>query len=300
MLRRDLLLGIALLALVLGGLYIYTGTWPPAVIVESGSMMHADSEVTYGRIGTIDPGDLVLVKHVKGPEDVGTLVEGSRGSYGKPGDVLIYHPGGDAAATPIIHRALAYIEVRPGPLYWVRWSDEAPCEGGASKARDEGHSWCVYAGNGVLVPSASLGVPGPGGSLQPYRPQATGFVTKGDHNAYIDPVGPISHDAQGRPSPVLAGWIEGKARGELPWLGLVKLALAGKPNQPDPPADWTKVGSAYAPRDLWVMLAVSLGLLVGAPLGWDAWRALQRRRRSREPVPSQGAKPQERGPPPGT
>ena len=47
-------------------------------------------------------------------------------------------------------------------------------------------------------------------------------------------------------------------RGELPWLGLIKLSLSGKRNENNPPSTWLKVGSAYAPKDLWVMLAVSL------------------------------------------
>lgn len=295
---RDALVLLAAFALVLGGLCAYAGTWPPAVVVESGSMMHPDNEVGFGRLGTIDPGDLVLVKRVSGPDDVGTMLEGARGSYGKAGDVLIYRSPGSRTGVPIIHRAVAYVDVRTDAAgarsYWVRWSPDAPCEGNATKAQDAGRSWCVFGSAGIRVPSVPIGI------ARPYQPQVSGFITKGDHNTIPDPEGLISVDAQGHPSPALPAWIEGKARGELPWLGLVKLALAGRPNQANPPADWVKVGSAYAPRDLWIMLALSLVVLVGVPLGWDAWRALQRRRTSTEPVPEGGAKPQERDPPPET
>ena len=50
------------MALLLGSMFLSTGTFPPMVVVESGSMMHDDE----GQIGAIDPGDLVLVINQKG------------------------------------------------------------------------------------------------------------------------------------------------------------------------------------------------------------------------------------------
>jgi signal peptidase len=257
---RELLIVAAVLAVVVGGLTAYTQTWPPAVIVESGSMMHADDTVPYGRYGTIDPGDLVLVKKLGSPSDVQTLVENGAKRYGMPGDVLVYFPGDDHRFTPVIHRAIFYVEVT-GSSYRVRWDPNSGCVGGAQKDPNDAH-WCVYGAGGIDIPSLIL--PGNGG----YRPTRSGFVTKGDNpatNIATDQAAGISHSQE--PTPL--SWVEGKARGELPWIGLIKLALAGHPNQDNPPSTWTKVGSAYAPRDLWVCLAVTLVVLVGGPFAWD-------------------------------
>ena len=288
---RDALVLVAVFGILLGGLWVYTGTWPPAVIVESGSMMHADSDVSYGRSwltagpATIDPGDLVLVKDVDGIDDITTQVEGGTERYGKTGDVIVYYPANNRARTPIIHRAVAYVEVQGSgedTTYWVRWGADAACEGGAAKRERDGRSWCVYDAEGIYVPSVPI--QGYGSTLQdpnPYKPVRSGFLTKGDNpvtNTQTDQLSGLSHDERGTPSPVQMEWIEGKGRGELPWLGLIKLALAGRPNEASPPAAWTKVGSAYAPKDLWVMLGISLFLLVGVPLLYDGYKAIEARR----------------------
>lgn len=283
---RETLGFVLVFALLVGGLSLYAGTWPPAVIVESGSMMHADIEVGFGRVGTIDPGDLVLVKTASSVDDITTLLEGGRSRYGKAGDVIVYHPAGDLRRTPIIHRAVAYVEVRgsgPSTTYDVRWSDERACEPDSTKVQHDGHSWCRFGADGVLIRSVPIwGAGSNAARATPFRPAATGFITKGDNpvtNRDTDQLAQIAVDARGNPVPVPFGWIEGKGRGELPWLGLVKLALAGKPNEDNPPSTWIKVGSAYAPRDLWVMLALTLIVFVGGPIAYDGWQAARRRRK---------------------
>ena len=55
---REAVLAIGLVVLILGSMWIATGTFPPMVVVESGPMMH---DLEDGSIGAIDPGDLVLV-----------------------------------------------------------------------------------------------------------------------------------------------------------------------------------------------------------------------------------------------
>src|SRR5581483_7729062 len=159
---RDALVLVAVFAVLLGGLYAYTGTWPPAVIVESGSMMHkecgagevapaCDPSIHYGRFGTIDPGDLVLVKKVSSIDDVQTQVEGGPSRYGKPGDVIVYFPANNHDRTPIIHRAVAYVDVAgsgTNTTYRVRWNPDAPCVGGATKDPADA-KWCVYDNKGV-------------------------------------------------------------------------------------------------------------------------------------------------------
>ena len=286
---RDALVLVAVFALLLGGLYAYTGTWPPAVIVESSSMMHRDDEVSYGRIGTIDPGDLVLVKHVDSPDDVVTLLDGGRERYGKAGDVIVYFPYNDRSPgrTPIIHRAVAYVEVEGSGAetkYRVRWDPEAECEGGAVKSGDG--RWCEYGAEGVYVPSVPIARLGSTPQTpQPYKPEHSGFLTKGDNpftNRNIDQVSGLSQAVE-------LDWIEGKGRGELPWLGLIKLSLQGRANERNPPDSWTKIGSAYAPSDLWTMLGISLFILVGVPLIYDAYKAIHARRvKHRNLVPPMG------------
>jgi signal peptidase len=294
---RDAVVLVVVFALLLGGLYAFTGTWPPAVIVESGSMMHADSEVSYGRFGTIDPGDLVLVKNVDAVEDVGTLVEGGKERYGKPGDVIVYYAANNRDRTPIIHRAVAYVEVegtRGSASYYVRWSEEAPCEGGATKVERDDTPWCEYGSEGIYIPSVPVQGPGSTPSNpQPYIPTRSGFLTKGDNpvtNTRIDQTSGLSLDDRGNPVPVQLGWIEGKGRAELPWLGLIKLAVAQRVNEPSAPEGWKYVcvplvscghGGAYAPRDLWTMLGATLFLLVGVPLIYDSYRGLEARRAAR-------------------
>jgi signal peptidase I len=263
---KDLLVLIAVFALLLGGLFAYTHVWPPAVIVESSSMMHPDSEVHYGRIGTIDPGDLVLVKSVDAPTDIGTLMENSPGHYGKPGDVIIYYSANDRASVPIIHRAVAWVEPTPDGNFRARWDPSADCVDGATKNATDAH-WCDYGPGGVTITSVGL---------VHFSPAEPGFITKGDNpvsNYAPDQMLGIARDARGHPSVVPMSWIEGKARGELPWIGLLKLSLAGKANERNPPKDWTHILSAYAPTDLWVCLAITLAVVIGGPLLWDAAKA---------------------------
>ncbi len=278
---RDTLTLLAVFAVLLGGLYLYTGTWPPAVIVESSSMMHLDSEVTYGRSWltfgppTIDPGDLVLVKNVKSVDDIETAAESGRNRFGAPGDVVVYYHNNQRDATPIIHRAVAYVKVvgtGENTEYHVRWNPSVPCE---SDAKKDG-KWCVYGSEGVYVPS--IPIQRVGSTSQnplPYKPEHSGFLTKGDNpftNRLIDQVTGLS-------ATVKLEWIEGKGRGELPWLGLIKLSLADRINEKSPPSTWTKIGSAYAPQDLWVMLGATLFVLVGVPLIYDGYKSIANKRR---------------------
>ena len=65
---REGSIAIGLVVLLLGSMWISTGSFPPMVVVESGSMMH-DQE---GSVGAIDPGDLILVMN-KNRADVITL-----------------------------------------------------------------------------------------------------------------------------------------------------------------------------------------------------------------------------------
>ena len=105
---REVLLAVAMISLLVGGLWLHTGTMPPLVVVESSSMVH-DAK---GEIGSIDAGDLILV-HGRNPAGVITFAEATdpthpaygHQSHGLGGDVVIYAKNGEEG-TPIIHRAI--------------------------------------------------------------------------------------------------------------------------------------------------------------------------------------------------
>lgn len=331
---KDVVLAIVIVGAVLGGLFLFTGVWPPMVVVESGSMMHAnacppppgqpdlcDPAVGYGKLGFIDPGDMVFVKRAPKREDVTAMADaaarnpGER-NYGKPGDVVVYFnfenvPRDEAARaeakkvrTPIIHRAIAYVEVNGV-------QDRDACRRGSVPA---GVSYSVFwdgkqnnfGSAGIYLPTMGFG--GSSGSYTPdrgYKPCWSGFITKGDN-----PVTNVFPDqALGGGTlpqmPIEVDWIEGKAIGELPWFGLIKLALSSQANYQctslggtqlwranDPACDngrAVKVLSAYAPADLWVMLGVSLAVIAIAPLGYDMY--VIRRNQDRAAAESRGERP---------
>ena len=69
---RDLLIAIFAVIIVILVLWTYTGQWfsAPMVAIESGSMEH-DNE-PFGRLGTINAGDMVLLKKVYTIDDIVT------------------------------------------------------------------------------------------------------------------------------------------------------------------------------------------------------------------------------------
>ncbi|HEY3272655.1 MAG TPA: S26 family signal peptidase [Methanocella sp.] len=97
---RDILFaGIAISAVALV-LYMYSGAWPPLVSVDGLSMdphMHSGDLIL---IQKIDPGKIATYDVAKGT-DYKTFE-----SYG---DVLVYRPFGRTDITPVIHRAMAWV-----------------------------------------------------------------------------------------------------------------------------------------------------------------------------------------------
>ncbi len=111
-LLREMALAGAMIFILVVGLWAHTGTMPPLVVVESSSMIH---EVD-GEIGSIDAGDLILVKDTSF-QNIVTFAEATSKQdpsfgyemHGMGGDVIIYQKNGDAG-TPIIHRAILRVE----------------------------------------------------------------------------------------------------------------------------------------------------------------------------------------------
>lgn len=257
LLARDVAIAVLIVAVVLAGIFAYTRVWPPNVVVESGSMEHNDAQ---SEVGPIDTGDIVLVQSAPNLADVVTWVDGKAAghrTYGEFGDVIVFHPPGSSpGATPIIHRPIIYLVYNASggggydapsllalnPIYWTATSPAGPFP--------------------FNMNSLTLRTLGFRGDLEktwnfqtwPSRgdPDVSGYLTMGDHNAYTQ-----GDDGWIVPHPLVIG----KARGEFPWFGLLKLLV-----QPSPGnccAFWGDTREAA--KNSWDSLAVSLVLLIASP-----------------------------------
>src|SRR5512138_1465966 len=104
---RDILWVVVVVGGIALALYLFAGTWPAVVTIESESM-----------VPNMNVGDLVLVVAADRYGNLTTSEEGALTGYGKfntynnsagePvwGDVIIYRPNGNTQFHPIIHRAL--------------------------------------------------------------------------------------------------------------------------------------------------------------------------------------------------
>lgn len=104
-------------------------------------------------------------------------------------------------------------------------------------------------------------------SVENWDPNQAGFLTLGDNNhcsvdqgssAAPGSSGLATTDENGRfkygIDAVRSDWLVGKAGGEIPWLGTVKLMISG--NEP---------GTAYVPSSSWVGLVVSVAVVLAIP-----------------------------------
>ena len=100
-LLRDILFVVTVVVIFTSVSQITLGLWSPMVAVESGSM-----------IPHIQIGDIIFVESI----DRTSLITNKAGiekdytSFGDYGDVILYRPYGKEKVTPIIHRAMYYIE----------------------------------------------------------------------------------------------------------------------------------------------------------------------------------------------
>ncbi len=250
LLARDIAFAVILVAIILGAVFAYTQLWPPVVVVESDSMQHGR---TQSFIGVVDTGDIVLVQAVRQPSDVTTYVEGRVAgyeTYSNYGDVIIfYRPGASLSATPIIHRAIVYVVPNPSggvdvpSLAALPAGEWSGVKVGGSPTSDSPYGLVSF----ILFRVRSWDANAP--VLRDLRFDLTGvttagFLTKGDRNPSVDNWG----DA------VAVTRIRGKARGELPWFGLIKLTLF-------PTSSCCTSWGAYAPKNSWDSLAITLVLL---------------------------------------
>jgi len=255
-LLRDILVALIAVLIILTALWAYTGQWfgAPMVAIESGSMMHDDEP--YGRLGTIDAGDMVLLVKVNNRDDVVTYCEaigqGNNGiqTYGMYGDVIVYRKLGETDEDQIIHRSMCWVDVEineSGNLYTI-----------------EGYN--ITRQRSLYIPE--LGIKSPSGSATTPNWSHSGFITKGDNlhsNQLCDQVSDIC------PQPVKLEWISGKARSELPWIGTINLFFNDLTNgrfaddSPKPPT------VNNVPEDCLVCLFILIAVLISIPIGLDLY-----------------------------
>ena len=252
---KDIGLAIGSVVIVFLLTFAYSGNWPPMVVIESGSMEHDNnplySEPRYSHIGTIDTGDLVVVKKVK-KSDIVTYLEGKKTDYkkyGDYGDVIVYYKNGietydGQPVTPVIHRAMAWVEVvdKENETYYIPEIDT------------------TFQGK---IQLAEIGLGG-GASIQ--NIQNSGYITKGDSTGNPHPDQLTHYDITGAPvQPVDPGWVVGMAKGELPWFGLIKLRVTQPDNYYEAPPQCRTM--------LWASMFIVLAGPVLAGQLWDTYQS---------------------------
>jgi signal peptidase len=289
---RDVAIAMLVVFLVFVALWAYSGVWPPIVVVESSSMQHDDFASS---VGVIDTGDLVIVQNTNSRKEVEPYVQSQcsgHATYGDEGDVIIYNErgGGDK---PIIHRALIWLEFNTTTnnsfdvpsLECDRWVSGVNwwgvnSTGLVSEPRNIEYSLeiSVISAHRNLNINMSIS-----SLLTEIKADETwtdgGFIALGDNNDHQDG-SLIKHE-----------WIIGKARGELPWFGLIKLSVSG-----DIP--WGKVCSAPSERycaadNSWTSIIISLVLLIGVPIGLDVGLGFYQRHKKNKALREEAMKDEE-------
>jgi signal peptidase len=188
---RDVVTSVGAVLVVGLVLFAISGIWPPMVAIESGSMEP-----------NMERGDLVFVVDnerftpeqavVHEGETTGVIPaqraeQADHSTFGRNGDVIVYKPNGNRFTTPIIHRAMLWVEAGEN------WYDRA--DPAATRNADD----C--------------------GELSNCPAPHAGFITLGDANPNYDQVTGLSQ-------PVQPDWVIGTAELRVPYLGHVRLALS--------------------------------------------------------------------------
>jgi signal peptidase I len=256
------LVAVAILAVLLVSLFAYTSNWPPVYVIESNSMQHGPGD----HVGYLNAGDIVLAQKA-GSGSIETYVQGLRNgfrTYGEYGDVLLYQPDGSSSATPIIHRAIIYLQYNPRLLTYNATGlvpSECTVNGGSLYVANTTSGDC---GTTNLPETTTLVLYGVGGRTvavylgNPQLGTRSGYVTLGDNNSHIDQISGPDHLS----NLVEPGWVIGVARGMIPWFGAFKLLLDGH--------------SGYVPTASWEYLGLTIAGVILAAAGLHL---LLRRRR---------------------
>ena len=203
------------------------GLWTPMVAVESGSM-----------VPNLNIGDIIIVQGASRTDVVPWDVAEKTGYYAfnKPGDVILYRPYGKESlnlldqlkmlsgispgqdkATPIIHRALRYVE--PGEPMW-EGGPAAPFSGYITKGD---HNDVIDQMAGQVFGMANLSYIGThrdeimdvGSDV--FLDKKTGLVIyKTDNGTFVG-------EGISYLTPVKKEWVIGVARAKIPLVGYVRL-----------------------------------------------------------------------------
>ena len=143
---KALLILVAVIVAIKISAFAATGTTNLGFVQESSSMepnMHV--------------GDLILVQsHQR--TDIITYAEGKMNGYksfGDYGDVIIFHPNGISSATPIMHRAIS----------WVEKGEEMP------DGKPAPHEGYITKGDNNAVPDQSAFKIASGKNAEPVKPE---------------------------------------------------------------------------------------------------------------------------------
>jgi signal peptidase len=225
---KDVLISVVIVVIIFLSLYTYAQTWPPIVVIESGSMQHGE----LSHIGTIDTGDIVVVKKIYSEDDVISYVEGRmKGyeSYGDYGDVVIYQYNGKL----IIHRAIIHLHWN-GKEWKIRGFEDGNYPSWLHVTKDYISIDDVGFEKKVVIINIDKN------HLDPNKVGRDGFITMGDNN--LARYGSSAYDQSSAggfipicPKLVNYDMIVGVARGEIPWMGAIKLYLTGTNTNEIPP-----------------------------------------------------------------
>ena len=178
---REIVVLVGSVLAIMGLLAAVSGVWPPLVAIESGSMEP-----------NIDTGDMVFVmgeERFAGPNARDGVVTARRGGayerFDRAGDVIVFAPDGNPDRTPIIHRAMFYVEA--GENWYGRADPDAV--GSADNCRELANCPAPHAG----------------------------FVTKGDAVRTYDQVEPTTSTV------VRPEWVVGTAELRIPELGWLRV-----------------------------------------------------------------------------
>jgi signal peptidase len=250
---------ISAVAILIAALFLYTANWPPMVVVESDSMQHGPNDV----LGIINTGDIVLVKKVSVPSDVNTYVASEPTgytTYGEPGDVILYYPNGVMGSTPVIHRAILWIDYNQSTgsfdapsLLGLSCPSQYSIETPSGTKTCLSNPWTPVTGTlnlyNVGWTDLTISIDFSSLLMEPGGP-ASGYITMGDNNN-----GLYDQKQEGKDCAISCivqpGWVLGVARGMVPWFGALKLWLDGN--------TW------YVPSQTWDYLALCIVLIITLP-----------------------------------
>jgi signal peptidase len=194
---RDVVTSVGAVLLVGLLLFAASGIWPPMVAVESSSM---EPNMERGDLVFVMSEDRFVPDAAPTHDDESTGVvpadraaELDHAEFNRPGDVIVYERNGRSSATPVIHRAMLWVE--------------------------DGEDWYDRA-NPDAVGNAD------GCRALRYCPAPhAGFITKGDNDATNGQYDQVT----GLSAPVKPAWVIGTAEFRVPYLGQIRLLLQQSP-----------------------------------------------------------------------